>query len=35
MAEATVEREWSAESLMALGALALGAFFVFIYLVSP
>jgi hypothetical protein len=35
MAEARTEKEWSAESLMALGALALGSFFVFIYLVSP
>lgn len=28
-------QEWPAEKLMAIGALALGAFLVFIYYVSP
>lgn len=29
------DKEWSAETLMAVGALFLGSFLVFIYLVSP
>jgi hypothetical protein len=29
------QKEWSAETLMAVGALFLGSFLVFIYLVSP
>jgi hypothetical protein len=35
MATAEAEKEWSPEALMALGALALGSFLIFIYLVSP
>jgi hypothetical protein len=29
------QKEWSAEGLMAVGALFLGSFLVFIYFVSP
>jgi hypothetical protein len=33
--EIEFETEWSAETLMGLGALALGSFLIFIYFVSP